>query len=449
MLVELILALRTRLCAAEFCHRHRLKPCHFTRKRLMSLPRVVLFILQKTTRSIQRHLHDFLHCLEQADATLLRYTAGAWSQARAKLSHRAFIELNDELLIPMAYAASDPAHQPKLWRGHRLVGFDGSQLHLPQSSSVVEEFGVIEAANQLGRSGVVRCMGRVSMAFDVLNRLGWDMRLCPVSRGEVDLAAGHLQTLKAGDVALVDRGYTGYGLLAAMSQRGVLVVARCSTGSFAAAQELFRRDEAGVSLRVCLQRTAKAALPQVEGASSEVLPAQLEVRFITVRLSTGELEVLVTTLLDEAAYPTQEFAELYHLRWKVETCYLMLKSRLDLENWSGLTLEAVRQDLAATLLVFNMESLLSRPAQQSLDEPQEVERQHTRQVNRAVSYHAIKSHLVELLSGHDAPKAVLEKLHSLLIASPVVQRPARASPRGTQIAARSYLYQRTAKKGVF
>ena len=79
----------------------------------------------------------------------------------------------------------------------------------------------------------------------------------------------------------------------------------------------------------------------------------------------------------------------------------------------------------------------------------QVERQHTRQVNRAVSYHAIKSHLVELLSGHDAPKAVLEKLHSLLIASPVVQRPARASPRGTQIAARSYLYQRTAKKGVF
>lgn len=413
----------------------------------MRLPRVVLFILQKTTRSIQRHLHDFLRSLDQADASL-HCTAGAWSQARAKLSHGAFVELNDELLIPLAYATSDPLDLPKLWRGHRLVGFDGSLLHLPKSASVIKEFGVIEAANQLGRSGVVRCMGRLSLAFDVLNRLGWDMRLCPVSCGEVDMAQRHLQTLKAGDVALVDRGYTGFGLLATMSQRGVLVVARCSTGSFAAAQELFRRDEAGVSQRVCLRRPANCAEPQVGGASPEALPAQLEVRFVTVRLSTGELEVLVTTLLDEQTYPTEEFAQLYHLRWNVETCYLMLKSRLELENWSGLTLEAVRQDLAATLLVFNLESLLTRPAQHSLDESK-VGRKHTRQVNRAVAYHALKNHVVELLAGEAAPEVVLEKLHALFVTSPVTCRPSRASPRGTQIAARSYLYQRTVKKNVF
>jgi hypothetical protein len=424
----------------EFCHRHRLKPCYFTRNRLMRLPRVVLFILQKTTRSIQRHLHDFLHCLDQADARLLQCTAGAWSQARAKLSHRAFIELNDELLIPMAYGATDAADLPKLWRGHRLVGFDGSLLHLPKSASVIEEFGVIEPANQLGRCGVVRCMGRLSLAFDVLNRLGWDLRLCPVSCGEVDLALSHLQTLKAGDVALVDRGYTGFGLLAAMHQHGVHGVARCSTGSFAAAQELFRRDEAGVSQRVLLKRPSGHAGPQV--------PAQLEVRFVTVRLSTGELEVLVTTLLDEQAYPTDEFAQLYHLRWNVETCYLMLKSRLELENWSGLTLEAVRQDLAATLLVFNLESLLTRRAQQSLDEPR-AGRKHPQQVNRSVAYHALKSQVVELLAGKDEPEVVLAKLHALFTASPVSRRGARASPRGTPVAARSYLYQRTRRKSVF
>lgn len=405
----------------------------------MQLPRVVLFILQKTTRSIQRHLHDFLRCLDGAEARL-QCTVGAWSQARAKLSHRAFVELNDALLIPMAYAASEPADLPKLWRGHRLVGFDGSLLHLPKSDSVKAEFGVIEAANQLGRSGVVRCMGRLSLAYDLLNRLGWDLRLCPVSRGEVDLALAHLQTLKAGDLALVDRGYTGFGLLATMSQRGVFIVARCSCGSFAAAQELFRRDAAGVSLRVWLKRPADYRGPPV--------PAQLEVRFVTVRLSTGELEVLVTTLLDEQAYPTEEFARLYHLRWNVETCYLMLKSRLELENWSGLTLEAVRQDLAATLLVFNLESLLTRRAQQSLDE-HGAERKHAQQVNRSIAYHALKSHVVELLTGEDEPEVVLEKLHTLFIAAPVSCRPARASPRSSPIPARSYLYQRTARKCVF
>ena len=440
LLIDLVESLRGRLAAPDFGRRHRLKPCYFTRNRLMTLPRVVLFILQKTTRSIQRHLHDFLYCLDKANAHL-QCTAGAWSQARAKLSHRAFVELNDELLIPMAYGAEDLAERPKLWRGRRLVGFDSSMLHLPQSPSVIQEFGLIEAANQLGRSGVVRCMGRLSVAFDVLGRLGWDMRLCPVSQSEGDMALEHLQTLKAGDVALVDRGYTGFPWLAAMSQRGVDVVARASTGSFAAVQALFKRDEAGVSQRVCLQRPTGRHDPQV--------PAQLEVRLVTVRLSTGELEVLVTTLLDEQEYPTQEFAQLYHLRWNVETFYLMLKSRLDLENWSGLTLEAVRQDLAATLLVFNLESLLTRRAQKSLDERGTAARKHKQQVNRAVAYHAIKSQVVELLSADEEPAVVLEKLHALFIAIPVCCRSARASPLGTQIAARSYLYQRTVKKAVF
>lgn len=61
----------------------------------------------------------------------------AWLQAHAKLSHRVYVELNDELLIPMAYGAGDPADLPRLWRGHRLVGFDGSLLHLPKSASVM------------------------------------------------------------------------------------------------------------------------------------------------------------------------------------------------------------------------------------------------------------------------------------------------------------------------
>ena len=56
-----------------------------------------------------------------------------------------------------------------------------------------------------------------------------------------------------------------------------------------------------------------------------------------------ELEVLVTSLLDEAAYPTQEFLTVYDKRWKQETYYGMLKGRLDLENWSGQSAEAVRQ----------------------------------------------------------------------------------------------------------
>ena len=55
------------------------------------------------------------------------------------------------------------------------------------------------------------------------------------------------------------------------------------------------------------------------------LPQALTVRFVRVRLSTGEWEVMVTSLRDEVAYPTVGFLELYHWRWSVETFYGVLK----------------------------------------------------------------------------------------------------------------------------
>ena len=57
---------------------------------------------------------------------------------------------------------------------------------------------------------------------------------------------------------------------------------------------------------------------------------ELTVRFVSLRLPTGGLEVLVTSLLDEVAYPTEEFLTVYHWRWNHETFYHGLKSRLNL-----------------------------------------------------------------------------------------------------------------------
>ncbi len=42
-------------------------------------------------------------------------------------------------------------------------------------------------------------------------------------------------------------------------------------------------------------------------------------RLVSLRLPTGELEVLVTSLLDETVYPTAAFREPYQYRWGQET----------------------------------------------------------------------------------------------------------------------------------
>jgi hypothetical protein len=303
----LIAALRQCLHDDKFIADHRARAADFTRRRALPFDRVMIFILQKTTRSIQRHLHAFWDQLALEVASGV--TAGAVTQARAKFKHTAFIALNRETVLPIVYppAQADTMHR---WRGHRLLGVDSSLVRLPRSATTEAEFGLVEMKNQAGATGTAYPEGRISVVYDLLNRIGLDGRLEKSVLGEVSLASQQLGELAAGDVVIVDRGFTGLAFLAQIRQHQLHFIARCSTGSFLAAQEMFRRNRAGQSRRVTLWAAAalKAELKRLG------LPQSLVVRLVSVRLPTGELEVLVTSLLDEPAYPTAEFLTVYHWR---------------------------------------------------------------------------------------------------------------------------------------
>ena len=439
-LLELVQALRQRLHDPLFQARHRVRPEDFTRNRSLPFPIVMLLVLQKTVKSVQRHLHEFLARMGPGDAVA---TPGAWTQARAKLKHTAFCELNQQCVLPAVYQSAQ-APSPRRWKGHRLLGIDSSLVRLPNSEDVAQAFGLTVVSNQNGATGTAYPQGRISVLYDVLNRLGLDPRLEPNTVGEVELAFDHLTHFEDHDLALVDRGFTGYALLARFVHAHKDMVARCSTGSFLAAQELFRLNRAGRSQRVRLfappdQRTNLLALG---------LPLQIVVRFVSLRLSTGELEVLVTTLLDEAAYPTQDFQEVYHYRWGIETYYGDLKGRLDLENFSGLTAEAVRQDFYAAVLLSNLESVLTGPASQVLADHRS-ECKYPQQVNRADSFHALKTHLLELLYSDAPAEGVVRRLQRLFLSNPGSVRDQRKVPRLKPSPCRSYHFQRHVKKIVF
>src|SRR6267378_4699086 len=92
-LINLVGDLRDRLDDGNFLARHRVRSQDFTRERQLSFPVVMLFVLQKTVKSIQRHLHEFLDNLAQGEI-FQPLTSGAVTHARAKLKESAFIELN-------------------------------------------------------------------------------------------------------------------------------------------------------------------------------------------------------------------------------------------------------------------------------------------------------------------------------------------------------------------
>ena len=437
----LIEKLRERLVAPDFCGRHRRRPEDFTRECVLTFPVLMLLLLQKSLKSLQVHLHEFFSQLS-AGGKAGGLSGGALTHARAKLRASAFSELNDTAVLATVYG-SEHAALVERWCGHRLLAVDSSLLRLPKSEAVGEKFGWVQCANHHGPQERYP-QGRVSVLYDVLNQLAHDSRLVASTEAETALAHAPLARVAPGDVVLNDRGYTGYTWLVAVQAVGAHFVSRCSRGSFAAVQKLFARDEADVSVEVSLSAPADAKAP----CRAQGWPLELRVRLVTVRLSTGELEVLATSLLDPVAYPTAEFGAVYRRRWGHETYYGRLKGRLDLEHCSGLTVEAVEQDFQATVLLANLESILVEPAQAELS-VRTAGRVQPAQINRAVSLHGIKCRLIELLTSRVPPEQILTELIQWFQANPVSVRTRRRIPRREFSPSRSYHYQRRVKKIVF
>src|SRR5205814_2299229 len=95
----------------------------------------------------------------------------------------------------------------------------------------------------------------------------------------------------------------------------------------------------------------------------------------------------------------------------------------------GRSVEAVRQDVHATIFLSNLESVLTRDTQRQMEAQTSKSGAAGRQINRAVSFHSLKWHLMELLLSKEPPKKVLQKLQRLFGTAALSRRPKRKIPR--------------------
>jgi hypothetical protein len=421
--------------------RHRKRDKDFTRTATLTFPVLMLFLLRKGVKSLQTRLHDFLWALNE-EATAEMVTSGAVTHARAKLNGSAFVELNEEAVLKLFYG---PEYEPivELWRGHRLLGVDGSIVRLPQSPSVREAFGVVGTENQYGKVDEYP-EGRMSVLYDLLNRIGLEGRLVSSRIGETALAIEHLKQTREGDVLVADRGYSGYLFFAEVLENKRDFVCRGHDKSFAVVNQLFARNEEGISVKTQLRAHSNL----VKKLEKRGLPRTITVRFVTVRLPGGELEVLATSLLDETKYPTAEVGEVYGFRWGHETYYGMLKGALDLENFSGKTPEALEQDFQSTVFLANMQTLLLLPVEAELAERSKGLK-NPLTVNRSVAIHAIKNRAVDLLASDKPIDEVVAQLRKWFMKAPNSIQVQRKVPRPKRSLRRAYNFQKRSRKFVF
>jgi len=393
----------------------------------------MVIMIRKSVKSVQNVVNEAMSWL---DFPLI--TASAYSQARYKLKHTAFIALNQTAIVETMYSDDD---YHKFW-GFRVLAIDGSKVVLPNTENVREAFGTIAYSN--GKDSEIQGQHPYALAsvlYDVLNRVAIDARLGKARAYEIDLAVEHLAHTQAKDLLTMDRNYPSYRMLAQLMQSKRDYVVRCSAASFAVARSMLKGE--GADSQIVTLKPCAGQRPIINKLG---LPLSLKVRFVRVILSTGENEVLITSLHDEAKYPSADFAKLYYLRWGIETFYGLLKTRLGLENFTGTQAEAVRQDFHSSVYLTGLESILTDAAQKQLDAK---ETKYPQTVNRCVSFNAMKNHAFELLLGKTETGDLEAKLTALFLTNPTLDRKHRNPPRKKSSSRRLLNFHKRQKKHCF
>ena len=391
---------------------------------------MAILILQKSVKSLSCKLNEiFGHAKDTV-------TAGAFTQARAKFSYKFFKDLNRNAYAEGWYSDGDY----KRYKGYRLLAIDGTDIRLPDSFSVREEFGKIRIKNQYEEREYTG--GQGSTMYDVLNECVLDSELAPSSVGEIELAKRHLAFCQALDLVMFDRGYAGYLLFAIMVSQDIDFICRCSKTAFKVVEEFLASDAKDriITLEPCADIRKEVF--------AKGLPASIKIRLVKIQLSTGEVEVLATTLLDKKRHPRSELKKLYNKRWGIETFYDRIKNNLSLENFSGKTAEAVKQDFYATMLIANIESELTGDIDEELALQQGANK-YQYKVSKTVSYNSIKDKLFELLMySKEETDVLVKQIQDLFRKNTIPIRPGRSSPRKFS-PRRSLDHQKRLRKIVF
>ncbi|MGA1839223.1 MAG: transposase, partial [bacterium] len=155
-------------------------------------------------------------------------------------------------------------------------------------------------------------------------------------------------------------------------------------------------------------------------------------------LHKHEPEVLITSLMDTATYPHSLFKKLYHDRWLVEESYKLFKSRIELENFTGKSVEAVKQDFYARIFMLNLTSMLAFPVQDLIN-TNHKDCKYSYQISWTQALAKMKNVGI-LLFVREMIAPIIVKLQKLFLWSVVPIRPGRKFSRKSRFHQRRYAF---------
>lgn len=384
----------------------------FTRNRKLPFERLVLLIIKLCKKTLSIELEKFFEELGDPDVC----SVSAFTQQRTKLKASFFYWWNR--ILWSSYYHYDGLNI-KQWKEFRVIAADGSNVGLVNTPALNGHFG--GQSNQ--SSSFVQA--KTFYYYDVLNELILFPRIMPYRYGEIQMAYDGIEQLEEDMLVIYDRYFCSYKMFALhlWAEKEIKFVIRGKENQIMIREFIASGKPTAI---VNLSATSEAIKGLRESGFIVTKQTPLKVRLVRVELEKT-IEVLVTNLWEDEGHSNGEFKALYFLRWGVETNISIQKNILQLESFSGLTVESVEQDFYATVLIANLHSVLIKDAQISVNE-NAGNRKYPMKVNKNKSFGKLKVSLVSLFINNDV-EYILKILHSHFIRDTLPVRKNRSFER--------------------
>lgn len=309
--------------------------------------------------------------------------------------------------------------QKKLWKGHRLIGGDGSTLNLPVTKDIIKHFNIYSTTDLGGRT----CLARVLFVYDILNDFIIHAELSNMNVGEKPLLMKSLpQVRDLNDIYLLDRGFGHFCTLVELNQNKKLFCVRISKDTNFAKDVLKKRL---TDMTITWSPTKK----EKENAQKNNMPADpLSIRIVKVKLKSGETELLATNLMDKVMYTHTDIRQLYRFRWGVEEGFKKFKPKMKVEQFGCRKAAGILQEFYAHIFCFNMISLSGSIANILINE-KTVHRKRKYKYNWQSAYRFFRDKVIQFCTSIAKSEILFSNLINQIISSIIIIKPDRSFTR--------------------
>jgi len=343
---------------------------------------------------------------------------GDYCRARAKLNLTAL----QRLVRESAQQLEREADKSWLWKGLHAKIVDGFTFTMPDTPENQAAFPQLQSQTPGVGFPIARACAIVSLATAGICNLA----IGPYEgkqTGEPALLRGMLDTFEENNIAVFDRYYCSYMMLAMLINNDTHACARLHQNrisDFRRGRRLGPDDHL-----VTWYRPSRPNWMSLE--QYETIPEKLELRELRFDITEPGCRVetitVITTLTDPEEYSKEDIAELYGFRWNVELDILQIKQTLHLDHVRCKSPEMVHRELWVTLLAYNLiRKLIATSAA--------VHRKQPRRLGFTLACQTVLSSWMLVSTGSCSDStAMYATLLSYIADNEVANRPGRIEPR--------------------